>query len=84
MAISVPRKKFKNAVDRNRIKRLIRESYRINKHILYENLEKENRKIQMMLIYISKEKYDFNTINSRLQQLIKKFIADDEPGKDIF
>lgn len=43
-ALSVSKKKFKRAVDRNRIRRLVREAYRLNKHILYEKLEIGNRK----------------------------------------
>ena len=38
VVISVPKKRFKRAVNRNRIKRLIRESYRLNKKSLYELL----------------------------------------------
>src|SRR3569832_293963 len=52
IVISVPKRKFKKAVDRNRIKRLIREAYRKNKHKLIERLE--DKKIAMLLIYTSK------------------------------
>ena len=37
--ISVPKKRFKHAVDRNRVKRLVRECYRTNKHLIWNALE---------------------------------------------
>src|SRR5258705_10665449 len=39
--ISVSTKNFKRSVDRNKIKRLIREAYRMNKHVLYDSLKKK-------------------------------------------
>ncbi len=83
MAVSVPRKNFKSAVKRNRLKRLIRESYRLNKSILYESLKKQDRKIVMMLIYISDKEFDFNYINRQIPVIIRKLINDATTGKDI-
>lgn len=82
LAISVPAKKVKKAVTRNRIRRLIRESYRINKGMLYQFLERNGKKIDMMLIYVSAEEIDFNAINTRLPELINIFIRRYATGKD--
>ena len=78
LAISVPRKKFKKAVTRNRIKRLIRESYRLNKSLLYEKLNEKKREMDILLIYISDDEPDFNYINIRMQKLLLK-LTDDDP-----
>ena len=50
--ISVPKKRFKHAVDRNRVKRQIREAYRHQKHILLEALQTSEQPKKMILAFI--------------------------------
>ncbi len=77
--ISVPKRNFKRAVDRNRIKRLVREAYRKNKAILlsHENGEKNQTGTYLIgLIYTPKVHMDYAEIERKiiliLQQLQKK------------
>lgn len=74
IVISVPKRKFKKAVDRNRIKRLTREVYRKNKHQLIERLG--DKKIALLLVYTSKTIFDYaeaeEKINSALVRLGKE------------
>jgi ribonuclease P protein component len=55
IAFGVPKRNFKQAVKRNRIKRLFREAYRKHKHELYVPLELKSVKIVVMCIYTAKE-----------------------------
>ena len=48
---SAPKKKFKKAVTRNRLKRLMRESYRKNKHSLYDFLAEKKKKIHLSIVF---------------------------------
>ena len=50
--INAPKKKFKHATDRNRIKRQIREAYRKNKHELHQSLEEKKHQLHLAITYI--------------------------------
>ena len=51
--ISVPKKRFRHAVDRNRMKRLVREAYRTHKHILWDALASKNYRIILAFVCIT-------------------------------
>jgi ribonuclease P protein component len=72
VAVSVSKRNFKLAVDRNRIKRLMREAYRLEKHNLLSNLDK---KIAVMIIYSSREELEFAELQIKMQKLLKKINA---------
>lgn len=69
--ISVPKKRIKSAVERNKIKRLIRESYRLNKHILTEiNGEKDNRQIDIAFVYVKDELMGYLSIEKGMHKAL--------------
>ncbi|RAR72858.1 ribonuclease P protein component [Flavobacterium aciduliphilum] len=70
--VSVSKKYFKKAVDRNYYKRVLRECYRLNKKILYENLEQP---YHMMFFYQTKERLDFQSINTKTKELFEKWVV---------
>lgn len=67
--ITVSKKKYKNASARNRIKRLMREAYRLEKSYLYEN-----RSIQgyLALIYIGGKEHDIKFLRKSMHRLLQK------------
>ena len=77
IAISVPKKRFKRAVDRNKIKRLIREAYRKNKgELFYPFLMQEHIKLSFILIYVSNELFTAVDMEKKLNLCLNKFIKE--------
>ena len=72
--ISVPKKRFKRAVKRNRLKRLIREAYRLNKQELIEKLEEKQLQIHVAFNYVSDEELDFVSIEKKIKLSLQKLI----------
>ena len=71
MGVSVSKKNFKRAVDRNYFKRVLRETYRLNKHLLIDNLDKP---YAFMFFYQTKDRLSYEEINTKTIQLFEKFL----------
>ncbi|MCE9537615.1 MAG: ribonuclease P protein component [Bacteroidetes bacterium] len=77
IVISIPKRLFKRAVDRNRLKRLTREAYRKNKHLLYDNIE--NEKIHLMFIFTSKTIIEYKEMEEKVISILQRLIKTINP-----
>jgi ribonuclease P protein component len=68
----VSAKIFKKAVDRNRIKRLTREAWRLQKNEITEKASETQRQLNVFFIYTGKELPDFTTVKEKVAIALKK------------
>jgi ribonuclease P protein component len=73
--VSVSKRLHKTAVSRNQIKRLLRETYRLNKPLYFNN---SSGSFAFMILYLSKDGTTFDKLNHSMKLLFKKFIAKNE------
>ncbi|HVN58404.1 MAG TPA: ribonuclease P protein component [Bacteroidales bacterium] len=76
VAVSVSKRGFKKAVDRNLIKRRMREAWRKHKHILYEFLETKKIRIVFIIIYKDSSILPFGNIDTSLKKATDKLLAE--------
>lgn len=65
--VSVSKRRFKRAVKRNRVKRQIREAYRLNKHLLSNALSGSQTRLAVAFIYLSDELVPSSVIEERMK-----------------
>ena len=71
---SVSKKKFAKAVDRNRIKRLLREIYRHQKHQLYARLEEKDLKLAIGIIFTGNQMLDYWQMEAAFNKTFRKLM----------
>ena len=71
LLISVPKKRFKRAVKRNRVKRQIREAFRTNKQILTEPLANTGTKLAIAFIWLDNELHASEEVDLKVRKLLQ-------------
>jgi ribonuclease P protein component len=74
-AVGVSAKNFKRAVDRNKMKRLTREGWRLQKNEFQEALKQKNFQANIFFVYVSKDLTDFSTIKAKVGVALKKLLV---------
>lgn len=72
--ISVSKRRFKRAVKRNRIKRQIREAYRLNKQILLAPLTEKNRRLAIAFIYLADELMNSALVEEKIKAALTRIV----------
>lgn len=68
--VSVSKRNFKKAVDRNHIKRLLREAYRLHKYSLIQEIDSQ---YVCMFLYLGKELPSYSFVESKMKKALQKF-----------
>ena len=74
IVFSVPKRSFKKAVDRNLIKRRMREIYRNHKHLLYKKFNEKQKSIHLYMIYTSKQIIPFDELKENMVKALETLV----------
>ena len=74
LLLSVPKKRFKHAVDRNRVKRQLREAYRHHRHLLTDSMA-EGLSLSIAFIWLTDAHFPSETVDHRVSSLLRRIAA---------
>jgi ribonuclease P protein component len=74
LVFSAPKRTFRKAYQRNKVKRLCKEAFRLHKSELESALTDSNKQLALFLVFTSRDKITFDVLEKRVQKLIKKII----------
>lgn len=75
-AFTVPKRNFKKAVDRNRIKRCMREAYRKNKSSLYSLISNNKNQFALLFVFTGKESITYSETEEKIKIILQRFAED--------
>lgn len=78
VGVSVSKRNFKRAVDRIRIKRLMREAYRLNKSVLENEI---SEKYVCMFIYTGRDEWKYAELEAKMIKVMQKFVEKNKENK---
>lgn len=81
LLVSVSKRRFKRAVKRNRVKRQIREAYRLNKQPLLEALAEKDLRLALAFIYLSDELTDSAVITEKMKIALARIVEKVSAGQ---
>ncbi|GAB5551603.1 MAG: ribonuclease P protein component [Saprospiraceae bacterium] len=72
-ALSVAKKRVPKAAHRNILRRRIRESWRLHKHLLYQQLEGQEQCFAFMVLFTGNKELPYETIEESMKTIIQRF-----------
>lgn len=75
IGLSIPKKHFKRATDRNTIKRRMREAYRLNKHIIQMPLTQTQQQIAVLFIVLKTDNTSYDVLAPKMMLLLRDIAA---------
>ncbi len=76
LIFSVSKRNFKRAVDRNRIKRMLREAYRVQQHEFLNELEENNISLSLFVGYVGKDIVSYREIEEKINLSLKRLLKE--------
>lgn len=72
--VSIPKKRIKSAVKRNRMKRLVRETYRLNKHLFCSQSFAKPHHFDVAFVYVKNELADYQVVEKAMKKALSELI----------